>query len=268
MTGPEIEQDSPAPISAILRNVRLPGMRLPGPGIDLVLRDRARLAVIGAPGAGKSALLLLLAGRLRGWTGSAFILCEPLRPDRRPPRRLSAEIGHAGRDPALVPRASLLRNVLLGRLGRLGWLRGALGRFGPADLAAAEAALAETGLLAHAEDKAEALPQPLLRRAALARALAQDPRLLVVEEPDADQDPLRAEGTLRLLGEGAARRRAALVFSSAHPDLALRHAEVVLVLREGRVIHSGPAAETNPRELSALLGGQAGPRGSGLRLVV
>ncbi len=221
-------------------------------GIDLVLRRGERVALIGPSGAGKSTLLTLLDGRLRGWRGGAMVLEHALDPRRRPPRALRAEIGFVFQEFALVEQASVRQNVLNGRLGRTSPLASLFGRFTPADHAAAETAMADAGIAELAEKRADRLSGGQRQRVAIARCLAQEPRLILADEPISNLDPVRAKSVLGLLADAAGRHGATLVFSSHQPDVALRLADRVVALKDGRIAHDGPPESVDRERLAAL----------------
>lgn len=257
--------------AAVLRNVSDTAGRCGTGGLsalDLILPAGARIAVIGPQGAGKACLLRLLAGEERRFTGSAQVLGRVLRPDAPPPREHRREVAVIERAPALVDRLTVRMNVLCGRLGHVGRRDALLGRFGAEDRRRADVALVEAGLSGLAAAAAGGLA-PLQRwRVALARGLAQDPRLILAEAPAEGLDPPEAEARMRLLGEVAGRRGATLVFTGTHAGPGLRHADRVVALRDGQVAYAGPPEGLGPRDLARLYRGrvEAGP--VALRLVV
>lgn len=243
---------------------RRPGSGAPAlDGIDLAVSAGEIVALVGPSGAGKSTLLALLDGRLRGWTGGAIALGRALASDSPPPRAVRAETGFIFQSHALVERATARRNVLNGRLGRAPLLASLLGRVRPEDEAAAMAALRDVDLVDLADERADRLSGGQRQRVAIARCLAQEPRLILADEPVASLDPLRAREVLRLLAGLARKRGATLVFSSHQPALALEVATRVVALREGRLVLDGPAPDITETALAAIYG--ATGRGS-LRL--
>ena len=245
MTRPAHQQPGPA---ARLQGVahRYPGERAGAlDGIDLTVAAGEVVALVGSSGAGKSTLLTLLDGRLRDWQGGAEVLGHRLDARRPPKRALRAEVGFVFQEFALIDRATVRQNVLNGRLGRVPVLASLLGRFGDADHEAALAAMSDTGIAELADKRADQLSGGQRQRVGIARALAQEPRLLLADEPVASLDPARAEAILTLLAASARRRGATLVFSSHQPAIAAAVADRVVALRAGRVVLDAP-----PRQLS------------------
>jgi phosphonate transport system ATP-binding protein len=208
--------------------------------VTLAIPAGEAVALIGPSGAGKTTLLTLLDGRLRGWQGHAAVLGRALNPDRAPPRALRPDTGFVFQDFALVERSSARRNVLNGRLGRMAPLRALFGPPGPADLAAAEAALRDCGIADLADRRVDSLSGGQRQRVAIARCLAQEPRLILADEPVSSLDPARAAEVLALLTGLARQRGATTVFSSHQPELARRFASRIVGLRHGRVVFDGP----------------------------
>jgi phosphonate transport system ATP-binding protein len=209
-------------------------------GIDLAVERGEVVALVGPSGAGKSTLLTLLDGRLRGWHGAASVLGRALRPDRAPDRARRAEVGFVFQEFALIERASVWRNVLNGRLGRTDPLASLFGRFTAADEAATDAALTDTGIAELRDRRVDQLSGGQRQRVAIARCLAQEPQLILADEPVSNLDPLRSERILRLLADTARKRRATLLFSSHQPELAGLVADRIVALRDGRVVFDGP----------------------------
>jgi phosphonate transport system ATP-binding protein len=236
-------------------------------GIDLLVRRGERVALIGPSGAGKSTLLSLLDGRLRGWEGGAVVLADALSPRRAPSRMLRAEVGFIFQEFALVEQASVRQNVLNGRLGRVHPVASLFGRFTEADHAAVDAAMQDAGIADLADKRADRLSGGQRQRVAIARCLAQEPRLILADEPISNLDPVRAEAILRLLGEAAARRRVTLRFSSHQPPVALRFAGRVVALKDGRIAYDGSPDELDRGRLAAIYAEASESKERSLRLV-
>ena len=203
--------------------------------LDLDLR-RGRLCVVAGPnGAGKSTLLRALAGLARPQAGRITLLGDDLATlapaDRA--RRLAYLPQHCPVEPDLQVREV----VLLGRLP-------ALPRFGPprpADLDAADAALARLGLAAFATRPIGQLSGGERQRVMLARMLAADAAVLILDEPAAGLDIGHALALYRHL-RGLASTGAAVLLAEHDLDLARRDDDDAVLLAGGRAA-VGPAAE-------------------------
>ena len=223
-----------------------PGAGMPAlERVSLAIPAGESVALLGASGAGKTTLLALLDGRLRGWRGHVAVLGMPLDPDSPPPRARRADTGFVFQEFALVERATVLGNVLNGRLGRMSPLRAVLGSPSRRDLEVARAALADCGISDLAERRVDSLSGGQRQRVAIARSLTQEPRLILADEPVSSLDPARAAEILTLLNGAAKARDATVLFSSHQPELARRFAQRIVGMRGGRIVFDLPTTELN-----------------------
>lgn len=199
-------------------------------GVDLAIQRGSLLAIFGPNGGGKTTLLKLIAGVLRPWTGSVETLGVPA--------------GSAARRVAYVPQAELVdwsfpitvwTVAMMGRFARLGPFR----QPAKADRDAVMTALERVRMDRHARTQIGRLSGGQRRRAFLARALAAEPDLYLLDEPVTGVDTPTQEDLMTLLADEATQGRT--IVATTH-DLAAvsRHfAQVAAVNR--RVVTSGPA---------------------------
>ena len=189
-------------------------------GVDLDIAPGEFVAMLGVSGTGKSTLLRALAGLDREVTGELTV---------------PGAVAVAFQEPRLLPWRRVLANVGLG-------LRA------PDPAAAARRALEEVGLT----ERADAWPLTLsggeAQRAALARALVRDPRLLLLDEPFSALDALTRIAMHRLVLRLWERHRPAVLLVTHDVDEALILADRVLVLASGRIVFSGPVEVPRPRD--------------------
>jgi len=182
-------------------------------GVSLALAPGEVVAIEGASGAGKTTLVHAIAGLIAS-TGRI----EGARP------------AVVFQQHALAPRLAARTNVLVGALGRVGFLRATLGLWPARELAAAEDCLAQVGLAGLGPRRADTLSGGQRQRVAIARALAQRAAVLLADEPVASLDPANADAILGLL-RGLARRHGLAMLVCLHqPDLARRFADRRLAL--------------------------------------
>ncbi|KQB95585.1 phosphonate transport system ATP-binding protein [Loktanella sp. PT4BL] len=210
------------------------------------------VALFGPSGAGKTTLLTLLDGRLRHWCGRVSILGASLDPDHPPLRACRADTGFVFQEFALVERSNVLRNVLNGRLGRMSPIRAFFGTPRERDLQVAKTALADCGIADLEDRRVDSLSGGQRQRVSIARCLAQEPRLILADEPVSSLDPTRAAEVLTLLTEAALVRGATVVFSSHQPDLARRFAQRIVGMRDGRVAFDLPTSELSEAAMADL----------------
>ncbi|MBM3838818.1 MAG: phosphonate ABC transporter ATP-binding protein [Verrucomicrobia bacterium] len=206
-----------------------------------------RVAVIGPSGAGKSTLLRSIKGYLRPAQGKLEVMGSNLltvRPEER--RAINRRIALIYQQFHLAPRLTVLQNVLCGRLGLTSRWRSLLGFFKPEDLRTAWAAICEVGLQNQVHQRADTLSGGEKQRVAVARAVAQQPSIILADEPVSSLDPAWAEDVLDLIGAVQQHHEATLVMSLHQPHLARRYASRIIGLRQGRVVlDDSPAALTD-----------------------
>jgi heme exporter protein A len=194
----------------------------------------ATLAVLGRNGAGKSTLLRILATLLRPHGGEVELLGEQL------PRRAFAVRGRLGlvahnpllyRD--LTPRENLRYHAALHRV----------------DAERVEEVLGAVRMERRADDPVRSLSQGLIQRVAIARAVLHRPAVLLLDEPRANLDPGASELVEPLIGRPSGATR---VLTSHDPRAALDEADVVLGLKDGRVVLSGAAKAVSADQLKEL----------------
>lgn len=214
--------------------------------LDIMFAAGRLTAVIGPNGAGKSTLLEVAAGLLRPRQGIVMLGQEPIR---KIDRKLLAR-----RRAYLPQRASVEWPISVERVVALG-LTPTLPAFGALPstmLPAIDEALGACDLLALRDRPATSLSGGELARAMLARAIVGDPELLIVDEPTAGLDPRHAIDAVRRLRSRASDGRT-VVMAIHDLDLALRHADDVVAVRDGKLLAAGSTAEVMTDDLLGAL---------------
>lgn len=204
--------------------------RVLGP-LDLDLEEGSWTVLVGPNGAGKSTLLRALAGLLPA-EGTVCLGGEALGTSRR---AVARRVAFLPQRPILPAGMRVADYVLLGRSPHLG----PLAREGVGDLAALDAVLERLGLDAFAERTLEALSGGEAQRVVLARALAQDAPLLLLDEPTAALDLGQAQRVLDLVEQLRAERGLTVLAAMHDLSLAASYADSLVVLRAGGVVASG-----------------------------
>lgn len=216
-----------------------------------------RVAVLGPSGSGKTSLLRLLNGSLQPEQGSVALLGAPL-PARGRARRLARRrIGMVFQNFALIERATVWHNVLYGRLGHAHPWWSLLGRFSEADRQLAYDAIGEVGLLAKLQARVDSLSGGQRQRVAVARVLAQEPALILADEPVNNLDPKLVLEILDLLVAASSRRGATLIMSLHQPELARAYAARIVALAGGSVAWDAPAGQLTAPLLARIYGESA-----------
>jgi iron complex transport system ATP-binding protein len=204
--------------------------------VSFILRSGAVTALLGPNGSGKTTLLNLLLGWLKPGEGEIRISGRTI--GALSGRDRSRLIGHVAPDEPAVLELDVREYVFLGRTPYLGLS----GRPEPDDLQAVESALNTVGLLSKAGRPVRTLSTGERQLAAVARALAQDPDLFLLDEPTSHLDLANTRRVLGLLDRLRSRGKT-IVLTTHDPNTASVLADEVVILRAGRVLASGtPAA--------------------------
>jgi len=204
--------------------------------IDFEVRHGSMVALLGTSGAGKSTLFRCLTGLEPIDSGSIVALGESIH--ELSPARLRAvrgQIGFVFQQLHLVKRFSALENVLGARLAEMPIWRVTLKSFSRADKVLAFECLDRVGMLDYANTPTQLLSGGQQQRIAIARALAQKPKIIIADEPVSSLDPLTARSVLQTLKAAATDLNVAVLCSLHQVDLALEVSDRVVGLRDGRI---------------------------------
>lgn len=208
--------------------------------VSFEVADGEFLGIIGLSGSGKSTLLRCInrlieptEGRII-WNGK-----DVTTADQSELRNIRREIGMIFQHFNLVKRSSVLTNVLSGRLGYNPPAWSLLNRFSKSDYKKAHAALERMGIPEKAGSRADELSGGQQQRVGIARALMQNPKMILADEPVASLDPVLAHSILGSL-ETLNQEDGITVMCSLHfLDLVQRYSTKVIGLRDGRVVFEG-----------------------------
>jgi phosphonate transport system ATP-binding protein len=198
------------------------------------------LVIIGLSGSGKSTLLRCI-NRLIDPTEGQILWdgVDVTAADREELRKIRRQIGMIFQQFNLVKRSSVLTNVLSGRLGYVQPGSSLIRRFPAKDRELARKALERVGIADQAQKQARELSGGQQQRVGIARALVQQPRMILADEPVASLDPVLAHSILGYLEELNQKDRITVLCSLHYLDLVQRYATRVIGLREGRVVYRG-----------------------------
>ena len=213
------------------------------------------LALIGPNGAGKSTCFNMLNGQLAADSG--VVRLEGRDVLGQSPRAIwRMGVGRTFQITATFSSLSVRENVQMALYSHAGKLRSLLSRFGAELQTEADALLGQVGMLDQAERPCGVLAYGDLKRVELAMALANQPRLLLMDEPTAGMAP-RERVALMALAAGLARaQKIAVLFTEHDMDVVFSQADRIIVLDRGRVIAGGLPAEVraNPDVQAVYLG--------------
>jgi phosphonate transport system ATP-binding protein len=224
-------------------------------GVDLAVPEGQVVALIGPSGAGKSTLLRCVNRLVEPSDGKITLDgVELTRLGRRQLRRQRRQMGMIFQEYALVERLTVMENVLSGRLGYVGFWRSFLRRFPKAAIDEAFRLLDRVGLAEFVDKRADALSGGQRQRVGIARALIQDPAILLIDEPTASLDPKTSRQIMRLIRELCAERRLPAIINLHDVGLAMNFAERIVGLRQGVIVFDGPPERLTPAVLTDIYG--------------
>lgn len=209
-------------------------------GVSMEVARGEFVSIIGSSGAGKSTLLRC-ANRLVDPTQGtvAFDGCDVTRVKGRELRQVRRRISMIFQHYNLVYRATSIENVLQGRLGYKSTIAGTLGLFTEDEKRRAFEALDQVGLSDFAYTRVDRLSGGQKQRVGIARALVQDPLLLLADEPVASLDPKSARTVMEHLRWAADELSVACLVNLHQVDFALEFSDRVVGLKAGRMVYDG-----------------------------
>ncbi len=226
--------------------------------IDLEVSRGEFLVVLGASGAGKSTLLRSINRLTEPTTGSVWLDGQPTTGDRAGLRALRRDVAMIFQHYNVVPRLSVLKNVVTGRLGRMPALASWLQMFPAQDVAIARECLRRVGLDHKAEVRTDKLSGGQKQRVGIARALAQQPKVILADEPVASLDPKTSRTVLNYLRE-ACRASGITVICNLHQvDYAREFGERIVGVAGGRIVFEGPPSALDEAALARIYPGGIG----------
>jgi phosphonate transport system ATP-binding protein len=235
--------------------VVLPGAVIAVDGIDLGIQPGEFVVILGRSGAGKTTFLRSINRLIEPTAGTIRVAGRPVTDaDPAALRAARRQIGMVFQQFNLVRRASVLDNVLAGRLGYVPVLASLLGRFPTRDRDLALDCLTQVGLVHLAGRRADTLSGGEQQRVGIARALAQAPAVILADEPTASLDPALTADIMGILKSINAERGLTLVVSQHQLETALAYASRIVGFREGRVVFDGPPRAVTPAVVEAIYG--------------
>ena len=226
--------------------------------VSFEVGDGEFLAIIGLSGSGKSTLLRCINRLIDPTEGR--VLWDDLditAAKGKELRLIRRQIGMIFQQFNLVRRSTVMTNVLSGRLGYASPWSSLLHQFSGKDRRRAEAALERVGISEKADNRADQLSGGQQQRVGIARALMQEPRLMLADEPVASLDPVLAHSILQYL-ELLNQQDGITVLCSLHfLDLVHRYATRVIGLKDGELVFDGLPIELTRERFKEVYGEEA-----------
>ena len=225
--------------------------------VNLRIASRGITAVIGPSGTGKSTLIRCINRLVEPSAGEVLFNGVDLVLLRgRALREARRRIGMVFQEYNLVERLTVMENVLSGRLGYVSPLKAWLRRYPGEDIAGAWDLLDSVGLTEFANQRADALSGGQRQRVGIARAIMQDPELLLADEPTSSLDPKTSVEIMELIVALAEKRRIPVLLNIHNVPLAKRFATHIVGMSGGAVVYDGPPEGLSDSHLRQIYGGE------------
>ena len=229
---------------------------------DLALKDVSLevpkgqvLALIGPSGAGKSTLIRCINRLVEPTSGKVYLGDKELTTlGTGALRKARRRMGMIFQEYALVERLSVMENVLSGRLGYVGFWASYFRKFPKDAIDEAFRLLDRVGLADMVDKRADELSGGQRQRVGIARALIQDPEILLVDEPTASLDPKTSRQIMRLICELCEERQLAAIINIHDVALAQLFVQRIIGLQMGVVVYDGPPTGLTPDVLTEIYG--------------
>lgn len=222
-------------------------------GVSFEVEADDFFAIIGPSGAGKSTLIRCINRLVKPSGGKIMLYGEDvLALGARDLRLLRRNTGMIFQEFNLVNRMSVMDNVLSGRLGHVGNVQALFRLFSKADIRRALAVLDRVGLSEHVDKRADELSGGQRQRVGIARALMQDPKLLLLDEPTSSLDPKISREVMALIMEIAKEYRVPVLCNIHDVKLAMEFCNKMIGLQDGEKMFDGPTASMNEEKLNEI----------------
>lgn len=225
-------------------------------GVDTTIGAGEFVTVIGPSGAGKSTFLRCINRLIEPSEGNVVFEGNDITHLRRGDlRAVHTKIAMIFQNYNLVYRLCAIQNVLHGRLGYKNAVAGALGLYTEAEKARAFELLDEVGLGEFAYRRADQLSGGQKQRVGIARALIQDPKIILCDEPIASLDPKSSRMVMEHLRRVTRQHGIACVVNLHQVDFALEYSDRIIGLRAGKKVFEGTPDEATPEVISRIYEG-------------
>lgn len=225
-------------------------------GVSMSVEGSETVAMIGPSGAGKSTFIRCI-NRLTEPSAGEITLDERELTglDSDALRAARKDIGMIFQEYNLVERLTVMENVLTGRLGYVSAWNAFRRSFPAEDIERAYNILERVGLSDMENKRVDELSGGQRQRVGIARAVIQQPKILLVDEPTSSLDPETSETVMRLLTDIAAEREVPVLINIHEVDLALEHADRIVGLHDGELVFEGTPAELDEAGLDRVYRG-------------
>lgn len=247
-----------------LRSIRIENLKkeyTPGKpvlhDISFEVEGRSSVAIIGPSGTGKSTLIRCVNKLIPPTGGNVYISGENITNlSGRQLREARRKIGMVFQEFNLVERLSVMENILSGRLGYVSSWRAWLRKYPKEDINRAFELLEAIGLLDFARQRADSLSGGQRQRVGIARAVMQQPHVLLADEPTSSLDPKTSVEIMELLVSLSKANDIPLIINIHDVELAKRFTSRVIGLSKGGIVYDGAPENLTNEHLKEIYGGE------------
>lgn len=212
--------------------------------VSFTVKDGEFVAVIGSSGGGKSSLMKAINLLVKPKSGSIKIDGEEMTAlSSRKLRMNRRKIGFVFQDYNLIDRLSVIENVLTGRLGYKSSLKSLLGILSKEEYENAEKALEKVGLSEKLFVRGDELSGGQKQRVAIAKALVQEPKIILADEPVASLDVNSSKIIMEYFKEINRVQGITVIINIHDVNIALKYADRVIALKKGKIVFDGKGSE-------------------------
>jgi len=223
--------------------------------VNLEIEQGEFVAIIGLSGAGKSTLIRTVNKMIDITSGKLVVNdIDVSELEGKKLRKFRRKIGMVFQSFNLVNRTTVIKNVLASRVADMSLFKSILGLYSRQDKIKALEALDKVGILEKAYIRADQLSGGQQQRVALARTLAQDPEIILADEPVASLDPVMAAVVMEDFQRINEEFNITIIINIHHVDLALKYAQRIIGIQAGKIVYDGSVANIDNDTLKKIYG--------------
>lgn len=223
--------------------------------VSLQIEQGEFVGVIGLSGAGKSTLIRTINKMIDITEGQLTVNGVDIPSLKgKALRKFRRKIGMVFQSFNLVTRTTVINNVLSARVADMSLIRTIFGLYSKKDKIEALEALDKVGILEKAYSRADQLSGGQMQRVALARTLAQNPEIILADEPVASLDPVMADVVMEDFKRINEEMNITVIINIHHVDLALQYAKRIIGIQAGKIVYDGPVSGVTNEVLRMIYG--------------